>query len=51
VFATAGSLAELYDGRELPARLVGLLRHRVWCDEAGEWVEQQDPRRVFVRPL
>ena len=34
----AGSLADLYNGRALPARLVGLLRDRVRCDKAGEWV-------------
>jgi hypothetical protein len=28
----AGSLAELYDGRELPARLVSLLNDLVWCE-------------------
>ena len=47
----AGSLAELYEGRALPARLVGLLQDLVWCDETGEWVSQQDLRRVFLRPL
>jgi hypothetical protein len=46
----AGTIAELYAGRELPAVLVSLLNDKVWCDDAGEYILIADPARVFLTP-
>jgi hypothetical protein len=45
-----GTATELYAGRELPTTLVDFLTGLVKCDETGEWVEMDDPVRVYLRP-
>lgn len=48
--ASAGSVAELYAGEELPSVLVVLLGDKVWCDKVGHYVQQPDPARMFLTP-
>ena len=47
----AGSLDELYPAGELPAVVVRLLGDLVWCDEVADYVELEDPARVYLTPL
>jgi hypothetical protein len=49
--AQAGTVAELYAGRELPKVLRSLLNDKVWCDQTGEYVLIGDPTRVLLRPI
>ena len=46
----AGSLAELYTGRELPPELARLMKDAIWCAEAGGYLEQSDPARWHIWP-
>jgi hypothetical protein len=46
----AGSLDELYPDGELPADVVRLLGELVWCDQAGDPIELEDPARVYLTP-
>ena len=43
-----GTVAELYEGRDLPAVLVRRLNDKVWCEQAGEYVLMDDPARVHL---
>jgi hypothetical protein len=43
----AGTVAQLWPGGDLPAAVAALLRDRVWCDGAAEYVAL-DPERVTV---
>lgn len=43
-------MAELYAGQELPPTFTDFLTGLVKCDETGEWVEMDDPARVYLRP-
>jgi hypothetical protein len=45
-----GSLDELYPDGELPSDVVRLLGELVWCDQAGEPIELEDPTRVYLTP-
>ncbi len=45
-----GTIAELYEGRELPAVLVRLLNDKVWCETLGEYGLMDDPARVHLTP-
>lgn len=45
-----GSLDQLYPNGEVPDELERLLGEMVWCDGAGDWIELEDPARVFVIP-
>lgn len=45
-----GTIAELYEGRELPAVLVRLLNDKVWCEQAGDYILIADPARVQLTP-
>jgi hypothetical protein len=45
-----GSLDRLYPHGDLPDELERLLGELVWCDEAGDWIELEDPARVFLVP-
>ena len=46
----AGTIAELYEGQELPSVLVRLMNDTPWCDEVGEYVPMDDPARVILTP-
>jgi hypothetical protein len=46
----AGSLDELYPDGELPASVVRLLGDLVWCDQAADYIELEDPARVYLTP-
>jgi hypothetical protein len=46
----AGSLDDLYPGGDLPPEVENLLGDMVWCDQASEWVELEDPAGVILRP-
>ena len=48
--AEAGSLDELYPEGELPGAVVRLLGHLVWCDEVADYIELEDPARVYLTP-
>lgn len=43
-----GSLDSLYPDGDLPDELERLMGELVWCEEAGDWIELEDPARVFV---
>lgn len=45
-----GSLDQLYPNGDVPDELERLMGELVWCDEAGDWIELEDPSRVFVVP-
>ena len=45
-----GTIAELYEGQELPGVLVRLMTDTPWCDQVGEYVPMDDPARVVLRP-
>lgn len=45
-----GTIAELYESRELAAVLVRLLNGKVWCDQAGDYVLMDDPARIHLPP-
>jgi hypothetical protein len=47
----AGSLDDLYPGGDLPSEVVALLGDLAWCEETAEWVDLDDPARVFLTPL
>jgi hypothetical protein len=47
----AGNLDDLYPGGDLPSELVTLLGDLVWCDATAEWVDLDDPARVFLQPI
>ena len=47
----AGSLDDLYPGGDLPPEVVALLGDLAWCEETAEWVDLDDPARVFLTPL
>jgi hypothetical protein len=49
--AEAGSLDELYPEGELPAELVRVLGDLVWCPRLADWVDLDDPARVYLTPL
>jgi hypothetical protein len=46
----AGSVAELYDGRDLPPKLRRLFDKKVLCTYSNEWVSVEDRNRVFLLP-
>jgi hypothetical protein len=46
----AGSVAELYDGRELPPKLQHLFDKKMRCTYSDEWVSLADRDRVFLLP-
>lgn len=46
----AGSLDELYPEGRLPPRLERLMGDLVWCDQVGDYIELEDPARVFLTP-
>lgn len=48
--AQAGSLDELYPAGDLPSVLQRLLGELVWCDDAAEYIELEDPARVYLIP-
>ena len=45
-----GSLDELYPDAELPASVARLLGDLVWCDQAADYIELEDPARVYLTP-
>ena len=45
-----GSLDQLYPNGEVPDELERLMGELVWCEEAGDWIELEDPSRVFIVP-
>jgi hypothetical protein len=48
----AGTVAEFATGPKLPAWAAPLIGEWVvWCDQAGDYIEADDPARVVVRPL
>jgi hypothetical protein len=44
------SVAEIYKGKRVPAKLRFLLRSRVWCSETGKFIQDNDDQ-VFLVPL
>ena len=46
-----GTIAELYEGRELPGVLVSLMTDTPWCDEVGEYAPMDDPARYLEAVL
>ena len=48
--AEAGSLDELYPDGDLPASVERLLGELVWCDQAADPIELEDPARVYLVP-
>ena len=47
----AGSVAELYPAGDLPPELAQLFAETLtWCDQAGDYIEQEDPARVVLTP-
>ena len=46
----AGSLDDLHPAGDLPSVLQRLLGELVWCDEAAEYIELEDPARVYLIP-
>lgn len=47
----AGNLDDLYPKGDLPAELVRVLGDLVWCPMLADWVDLDDPARVYVTPL
>ena len=45
-----GTIAELYEGQELPTVLVRLMTDTPWCDEVQEYVPIGDPASVHLTP-
>ena len=45
-----GTIAELYEGQELPGMLVWLMTDTPWCDEVQEYVPMDDPARIHLTP-
>ena len=45
-----GNPAALHGKGDLPTALASLLNDKVWCETAGQYVQQQDRQRVFLRP-
>jgi hypothetical protein len=45
-----GSLADLYPDGNLPPRIVSFLTNLLWCDQAADYIELQDPARVYLTP-
>ena len=50
VCTIAGTIAELYEGQELPGVLVELLNDKVQCETLGDYVLMDDPARVYLTP-
>lgn len=48
--AEAGSLDDAFPKGDLPAEVVALLGDLVWCGETAEWLDLDDPARVFLTP-
>lgn len=46
--AEGGSLDQLFPNGDVPDGLERLLGEMVWCEGAGDWIELEDPARVFV---
>jgi len=46
----AGTIAELYEGQELPGVLVRLMTDTPWCDQVQEYFPMTDPARVHLTP-
>ena len=46
----AGTIAELYEGQELPGVLVRLMTDAPWCDQVEAYVPMDDPARVYLTP-
>jgi hypothetical protein len=46
----AGNLDELYPEGDLPGSVVRLLGDLVWCDQAADYIELEDPARVYLTP-
>ena len=46
----AGTIAELYEGQELPGVLVRLMNDTPWCDQVEEYVPRDDPARAHLTP-
>lgn len=42
------SVEDIYDGREVPARLVMMMNHTFRCPNTGKLFMQPDDRRVFL---
>ena len=47
----AGTIAELYEGQDLPGALLRLMTDLPWCDQVQEYVPMDDPARVSVTNL
>lgn len=45
-----GTIAERYEGQELPRVLVELLNDNVWCDQVGDYTPPGNPLRVTLTP-
>jgi hypothetical protein len=45
-----GSLDQLFPAGDPADEFERLLGRLVWCDEEGDWIELEDPSRVFVVP-
>ena len=45
-----GTLAELYEGRELPGVPVRLLADAPWCDQVQKYVPMDELARVHLIP-